>query len=198
MLGRNSVAYSRLVKLCFNISNLRNIHFKCIDKTILLCYRLYITNHRFYYKTYTFLLTTVHLSTKIIRESYYLFGQQDAEMGLISLTWVFCHNLVKIRLGVIEILSFSFSVLLLIKADDDHLAVPNCIKKSSWLNAKIIVTQSWYNSTERFFPVLYFAILVRDAILSGLFLFNFKATHCKNHFLVKFFDKFGQNPLSGY
>ena len=46
-------------------------------------------------------------------------------MGLISLTRVFCHNLVKICLVVIEILSFSCSVLLLIKADGDHLAVPN-------------------------------------------------------------------------
>ena len=50
-------------------------------------------------------------------------------MGLISLTWVFCHNLVKIHLVVIERLSFSCSVLLLVKADGDHLAVPNCKKK---------------------------------------------------------------------
>ena len=35
-------------------------------------------------------------------------------MGLISLTWVFCHNLVKIHLGVIEILSFICSLLLLV------------------------------------------------------------------------------------
>ena len=46
-------------------------------------------------------------------------------MGLISLTWAFCHNLVKILLVVIEILSFSYSVLLLIKAVDDHLAMAN-------------------------------------------------------------------------
>ena len=44
-------------------------------------------------------------------------------MGLISLTWVFCHNLVKIHFVVIEILSFSCSVILLVKA------VPNCKKK---------------------------------------------------------------------
>ena len=74
-------------------------------------------------------------------------------MGLISLTWVFCHNLIKIHLVVIEILLFSCSVLLLVKADGDHPAVPNCKKKSKWLNAKIIIIQSWYNSTERFFPV---------------------------------------------
>ena len=49
-------------------------------------------------------------------------------MGLISLTWVFCHNLVKVHLEVIEILSFSCSVLLLVKADGVHLAVPNCKK----------------------------------------------------------------------
>ena len=48
-------------------------------------------------------------------------------MGLISLTWVFCHNLLKIHLVVIEILSFSCFVLL-VKADGDHLAVPNCKK----------------------------------------------------------------------
>ena len=47
-------------------------------------------------------------------------------MGLISLTWVFCHNMVQIHLEVIEILSFSCFVLLLVKADANHLAVPNC------------------------------------------------------------------------
>ena len=54
---------------------------------------------------------------------------------------VFCHNLVKIHLVVIEILSFSCSVLLLVKVDGHHLTVPNC-EKLKWLNAKIIVTQS--------------------------------------------------------
>ena len=49
-------------------------------------------------------------------------------MDLISLTWVFCHNLVKVHLEVIEILSFSCSVLLLVKADGDNIAVPNCKK----------------------------------------------------------------------
>ena len=72
-------------------------------------------------------------------------------MGLISLTWVFCHNLVKIHIEVIQILSFTCFVLLLVKADGDHLAVPNCKKKSKWLNAKIIVMRSWYNSIDRFF-----------------------------------------------
>ena len=61
-------------------------------------------------------------------------------MGLISLTWVFCHNLVKIHLVVIEILSFSCSLLLLVKADGDHLAVSNCIKKKQNGLIKIIVT----------------------------------------------------------
>ena len=50
-------------------------------------------------------------------------------MGLISLTWVFCHNLFKIHSEAIEILKFSCSVLLLVKAGGDHLAVPNCKKK---------------------------------------------------------------------
>ena len=53
---------------------------------------------------------------------------QGAQMGLITLTWVFCHNLVKTNLVFIEILSFSYSVILLIKADGVHLAVPNCKK----------------------------------------------------------------------
>ena len=52
-------------------------------------------------------------------------------MGLISLTWVFCHNLVKIHLVVIERLSYSCSVLLLVKADGDHLAVQNCKKNKN-------------------------------------------------------------------
>ena len=42
---------------------------------------------------------------------------------------VFCHNLVKFYLVLFEKLSFSWSVLLLVKADGDHLAVPNCKKK---------------------------------------------------------------------
>ena len=54
-------------------------------------------------------------------------------MGLISNTWVFCHNLVKIHLVFIEKLSFSCSVLLLVKADGDHLAVPNCKKNQNGL-----------------------------------------------------------------
>ena len=102
-------------------------------------------------------------------------------MGMISLTWVFCHNLVKIHLMVIEILSFSCAVLFLVMADGDHLAVPNC-KKIKWLNTKSIMTQSWYNSIERFFQFYTLLFLVRGAILTGLFLFNFQTTQCKNHF----------------
>ena len=52
-------------------------------------------------------------------------------MGLISVTWVFCHSFVKIHFGdlaVIEILSVSCSVLFLVKADGDHFVVPNCKK----------------------------------------------------------------------
>ena len=77
-------------------------------------------------------------------------------MGHLLLTWVFCNNLVIIHLVVIEILSFSYFVLLLVKADCDHLAVPNCKKNSKWLNAKIIVTQSLYNFIEKILPVLYY------------------------------------------
>ena len=49
-------------------------------------------------------------------------------MGLISLTCVFCHNLVKIHLVIIEILSFSCSVVFLVMADGNHLAMPDCKK----------------------------------------------------------------------
>ena len=97
-------------------------------------------------------------------------------MDLISLTWVFCHNLVKIHFVVFEILSFSCSVLLLVSCS------AKLQKNQKWLNAKIIVTQSWYNSTERFFQFYTLLFLVRDAILTGLFLFKFKTIHCKNHF----------------
>ena len=43
--------------------------------------------------------------------------------------------------GPAEILSFSCSVLILVKAGGDPLAVSNC-KKSKRINTKIIVTQS--------------------------------------------------------
>ena len=52
-------------------------------------------------------------------------------MGLISLTWVFWLSLVKIHLVVIEILPSSCSVLFLVTADDNHLAVPNCKKSNN-------------------------------------------------------------------
>ena len=59
-------------------------------------------------------------------------------------------------------------------------------KKSKWLNAKIIVTQSWYNSIERSFQFYTMLLLVRSVILRGLFLFNFETTQCKNHFDTTF------------
>ena len=69
-------------------------------------------------------------SDPLLAESCVLNGEykQEAQMGLISLNWVFCHNLVKIHLVVIEILSFSCSVLLLVKADGNLFPVPNCKK----------------------------------------------------------------------
>ena len=60
----------------------------------------------------------INLHTKFIIQSM---ERQEAQMGPTSLTWVFCHNLVKIHLVVIEML-FSCSVLLLVKEDGDHLA----------------------------------------------------------------------------
>ena len=88
----------------------------------------------------------------------YWFNKRGPNGPDIALTWVVCHNLVKIHLVVIDTLSFLCSVLLLVKADGNHLAVPNWKKRH---NAKIIVIQSWYNSIERFFPVLYFAIFCK-------------------------------------
>ena len=43
------------------------------------------------------------------------------------------------------------------------------------------VTQSWYNSIERFFQFHTLLILEVDANLTGLFLFNFETTPCKNN-----------------
>ena len=59
-------------------------------------------------------------------------------MGLISLTLIFCHNLVKTHLEVIEILSFSCPVLLLVKEDGDHLAEPNCKKNQNGLMQRLL------------------------------------------------------------
>ena len=102
-------------------------------------------------------------------------------MGLISLTWVFCHNLVKIHIVIIEILCFSCSVLFLVTADGDHLELPYC-KRSKWLNAKIIVIESCYNSIERFFQFSYFAFLSKRCHLDRSILFDFETNQCKNHF----------------
>ena len=79
---------------------------------------------------------------------------------------------------VIEILSFSCSVLLLVKADGDHLAVPNCKIKIK----KIILIQSWYNSVERYFQFYTLLFFSKGCHLDRSILSNFKTTHCKNHF----------------
>ena len=47
---------------------------------------------------------------------------------------------------------------------------------------KLIVTQSWYASIERFFQFHTLLFLEMGANLTGLFLFNFETTLCKNHF----------------
>ena len=98
-------------------------------------------------------------------------------MGLISLTWVFCHNLVKFHLAVIEIAM----TLFLKTADGDHPAEPNC-KKSKWVKCNDCCNTKLVQFHLKIFPVSYFASLVRNAILTGLFLFNFDTTQCKNHF----------------
>ena len=46
---------------------------------------------------------------------------------------------------------------------------------------KLIVTQSGYDSIERFFHFHTLLFLEMDANLTGLFLFNFETTPCKNH-----------------
>ena len=46
---------------------------------------------------------------------------------------------------------------------------------------KLIVTQSWYDSIERFFQFHTLLFLEMDANLTGLFLFNFETTSCENH-----------------
>ena len=102
---------------------------------------------------------------------------KKAKMGLISLTWIFCHNLVKTHSEVIEIFSFSCPVLLLVKADGDHLAVPNCKKK--------IMDQFQKMVLERYRHFCVYAIFSNGppaAILTGIFLFNFETIPCKNHF----------------
>ena len=78
-------------------------------------------------------------------------------MGLISLTWVFCQNLIKIHLVLIEILSFSCSVLFVVTADGDHLVMPNC-KISKWLNANLKIDRNLVQFHKSFFSVSYFAI----------------------------------------
>ena len=74
---------------------------------------------------------------------------------------------------IIEILSFSCSVLFLVMTDGDNLAMLNC-KISKWLNAKIMGRESGYKSIERFFKFPTSLFLVTDAILTDLFLFDFK------------------------
>ena len=46
---------------------------------------------------------------------------------------------------------------------------------------KLIVTQSWYYSIERFFQFHTLLVLEINANLTGLFLFYFETTPCKNH-----------------
>ena len=48
-------------------------------------------------------------------------------------------------------------------------------------NKKLIVTQSWNDSIERFFQLHILLFLEMDAHLTGLFLPNFETTLCKNH-----------------
>ena len=58
-------------------------------------------------------------------------GPDIAHLGILP-------QLVKIHLLVIEILSFSCFVLLSVKADGDHLAVPNCKKNRNGLMQRLL------------------------------------------------------------
>ena len=46
---------------------------------------------------------------------------------------------------------------------------------------KLIVTQSWYDSIEKFFQFHTRLLLEMDANLTGIFLLYFETTLCKNH-----------------
>ena len=75
------------------------------------------------------------------------------DIAHLSISPQFGQNPFSGYLGIIIFIVCAF----LVKADGNHLVMPNC-KKSKWLNAKIIVTKSWYNSIERFssFILFYF------------------------------------------
>ena len=63
-----------------------------------------------------------------------------------------------------------------------HPGMPNCKKKkSNWLHAKIMMTQSSYIPL-RFSLSHILLLLVTKTILTGLLIFNFETAQCKNHF----------------
>ena len=55
----------------------------------------------------------------------------------------------------------------------------SCLSRE--VTKKLIVTQSWYDSIKRFFQFHTLLFLEMDANLTGLFLFKFETTLCKNH-----------------
>ena len=94
--------------------------------------------------------------------------------------------------GYWDTVNFVFSAILA-TADSDHLEMPNCKKKKSkWLHARIILTQSWYDSIEIHF-VSHFAILSNGSYLDWSKFIYF----WHNSMQESFWHKLGQNPLSG-
>ena len=56
-----------------------------------------------------------------------------------------------------------------------------CLSREVTRKKMLIVTQSWYDSIERFFKFHSLLLLKVDANLTGLILFNFETTPYKNH-----------------
>ena len=66
-------------------------------------------------------------------------------------------NLVKIHQAVIEIFSFSYSVLFFVMANGGHLGMPNC-KKSKQLHTRNILALNWINFNQWFLKYRHFRV----------------------------------------
>ena len=88
ILGWKYVVQSRLTKFCFNMSKFWNYHCEYIFWNFLFYYRPYTPNHCICYKTYTYLLSTVHLTTNITRaiKPKTQFSQQNQNADNYSVT----------------------------------------------------------------------------------------------------------------
>ena len=111
ILGWKYVVHSQLTKLWFNTSNSWNYHCECICKTILFYYWPYTPNHCICYKMYTYLLSTIHLTTKTKRAIKWKtqFSQQVQSTNYYSvyfnifftlIVWFFSLNILKVWIFV--------------------------------------------------------------------------------------------------